>query len=119
MISVSPSAPPEALTMFCRTLRTTFAVSLVGAVVEQVVGRVGDERLLADEPEQRDAHQQRREQRHHRVVRQRRRVVGHLVREEALARAHQDLVQRRAPDALAVGRAVSAGGLPAPACTHP
>ena len=35
--------------MFCRTLRTTFAVSLVDAVVEQVVGGVGDERLLADQ----------------------------------------------------------------------
>ena len=68
----------------------------VGAVVARVVHRVGDEALGADQPEDGHHRQQRGEQRHHRVVRQRRRVVGHLVRLEALERPLQDAGQRRA-----------------------
>jgi hypothetical protein len=59
------------------------------ARVLQVVGRVGDQRLLAEHAQQRHRHKQRREERQQRVVGQRRRVVLHLVGLEALERRLQ------------------------------
>jgi hypothetical protein len=89
----------------------------VDAVVQQVGRRVLDQTLLPDETERRDAHEQPREQRHHREVRERRRPVGHLVRDVVLDRVQQALAQRRAPGAVAAGRAVVCGGARG-ACRH-
>ena len=56
------------------------------AVLRRVVDGLGDERLVADQAEQRDPDEQRRKQRHHHVVRQRGRAVAHLVGLELLER---------------------------------